>query len=354
MLRGVILAGGRGERFWPLSRRSRPKQLLHLMGTETLLQTTWHRLRHRLEPAQIGVIAAADLRDRIHADIPELMPGRFIAEAVGRNTAPAVAVAAALAVRDGENPLQLVVPADHWIATTADFWASVDVAVAVAQADDSPLVTFGIPITRPEPGYGYIEKGAARREAPRAFAVRCFHEKPDRATAAAYAEAGTHCWNSGIFVWRAAALLEELARCLPELHSAVTRLIRTKDVERLLPEILAQVPAVSIDNAVLEHSQRVAVVEAGFRWSDVGNWSSWSELIPVEPGQNIRRGDVISLQSEGCVLVAEEGLIATFGVRDLVVVRTADVTLVIDREHSQDVRQILRALRENQGLEGYL
>ncbi|MCK4414373.1 MAG: mannose-1-phosphate guanylyltransferase [Candidatus Eisenbacteria sp.] len=354
MLEGVILAGGRGERFWPLSRRRRPKQLLALIGEESLLAATWRRMRARLEPAAIRVVAGEDLQAPITAELPELTPGGFIGEPVGRNTAPAIAVAAALGRRGGRDPLQLVVPADHWIPDPAAFWESVHIAEQVAAAADRPLVTFGVPITRPETGYGYIERGAPRAEGPGAYGVARFHEKPQREQAQAYRDAGGYYWNSGIFLWRASAILEELERHLPALSRLVTPLTSTPDPGTLIGEIFAAAPSESIDWGVLEHSARVAVVEAGFEWSDLGSWPSWGERMAPDGDGNVARGAVVSRDTQGCLLYAEQGLIATLGVRDLVVVRTGDATLVIDRERCQDIRQIIAALRELEGGETHL
>jgi mannose-1-phosphate guanylyltransferase/mannose-6-phosphate isomerase len=344
MLEGVILAGGRGERFWPLSRRSRPKQFLKLRGERSLVQLTYDRLRRRLAPDAIRVIAGADLGGLIHADLPGLAPGRFIPETVGRSTAPAVAVAAALALRAGD-PLQLVVPSDHWIPEPDDFWRSVDEALGVAAAPDSPLVTFGVPITRPETGYGYIERGNARPSSPHAYTVARFHEKPDGDRAARYQAAGDFYWNSGIFVWRASAVLAEIERHMPALHADAVRLVSAADPLALLPALFERAANESIDCGVIEKSSRVAVVEAGFAWSDLGSWDSLDALVVPDARGNVTHGDVELLETEGCVAYADEGLVAALGVRDLVIVRSGDVTLVVDRRRCQDVRRVLEALR---------
>jgi len=354
MLEALILAGGRGERFWPVSRRERPKQLLRLLGEETLLRSTWTRLRHGLSPREIRVIASAELCAKVCRDLPELRAEHFIGEPVGRNTAPAIAVAAALGARGDSDPVQLVVPADHWISSTEGFWESIRAAEAVASAADAPLVTLGIPISRPETGYGYIARGAARTDAQRTYAVLRFHEKPDRETAAAYQKNGGFYWNSGMFVWRARALLEELARHMPALHRLVVPLCDARDPLPLLPEVFAQAEAQSIDFGLLERSTRVAVVEARFAWDDLGNWSSWGARQVSDHAGNAQHGDVIALDSEDCLLYADQGLIATLGVRNVVVVRSGDATLVVDRERCQEVRRILQALRERKDLEGYL
>jgi mannose-1-phosphate guanylyltransferase/mannose-6-phosphate isomerase len=354
MLEGVILAGGRGERFWPLSRRARPKQLLNLFGEASLLGATWERLRLRLAPDGIRVIAGADLEAVVRAELSELDAATFVCEPVGRNTAPACAVAAALALRGGHDPLQLVVPADHWIPDNPAFWRTVDAASAVAGAPDGPLVTFGIPITRPEIAYGYIERGEPRVETERAFRVKRFHEKPDPASARVYAGNTAFYWNSGIFLWRASSLRREIARHLPELAAAVAPLSEHPACEPELRGVFETAPSISIDHGVLERSDAVAVVEAGFAWNDLGSWSSWAEQMTPDGAGNVSRGAVVSVDTQDCVTYCDSGLIATLGVKDLVVVRAGDVTLVVERSRCQEVRRLIEALRADPDLKGYL
>ncbi|MBP6874772.1 MAG: mannose-1-phosphate guanylyltransferase [Candidatus Eisenbacteria bacterium] len=354
MLEAVILAGGRGERFWPLSRRSRPKQLLRLLGERTLLRDTWERLTLELDASRICVIGAADLEEQVRRDLPGLHPERFIGEPLGRNTAPAIAVAAALGARAGRDPVQLIVPADHWISSGEEFWKSIRSAAGLAEAADAPLVTLGIPIARAEPGYGYIERGAPRQEAAGAYAVVRFHEKPDRETAAAYMRAQRFYWNSGIFVWRARALLAEIATHMPALHRLVAPLVDASDPWPLLPGVFAKADAQSIDFGLLERSSKIVVVEAQFAWSDLGNWMSWSEHNASDESGNASRGDVLTLDSSGNLLYCDQGLIAALGVRNLAIIRTGDVTLVVDKERCQEVRRILEALRKKREFEKYL
>jgi len=344
MVEAVILAGGKGERFWPLSRADRPKQLLRLFGGESLLATTYRRLRARLEPGRIWVVTGESLARAVELELPVLPAARLVTEAVGRDTAPALAVAAALGTRGGCDPVQLVAPSDHWIGDTEAFWETVERAVAVAEAGDHPLVTLGIPITRPDTGYGYIERGPARPEARAVWRVARFHEKPDERTAATYQAAGRYFWNSGIFVWRARSLLEEIERQMPALFALVRDLVSAEDPGRLLPEIFRRAPSRSIDYGILEHCSRVAVVEAGFDWSDVGTWGSWGQLA-ADAGENAVHGDVVAVESSGCVLYAEEGTVATLGVKDLVVVHTPGATLVVPKSRCQEVRRILQALK---------
>jgi len=345
-LSGVILAGGRGERFWPLSRFSRPKQLINLFGDESLLKGTWNRLAHRLDPEAIWVLAGSDLQKAISSDLPAMLPERLILEPEGKNTAPALAVAAAMALRDNQDPIQLVVPSDHWIPDVPAFWSSIEKAVQVACDTASPLVTFGIAINRPDTGYGYIEKGEAVPEQSQAWSVRCFHEKPDLATALGYMKSSDYFWNSGIFLWRASAFLEEVSLWMPELYAEVKELITAPNPLELLPGIISRAESRSVDFGVMEKSKRVAVVASEFAWSDVGTWESWANLVDQDEEGNSCSGNVICLETAGSALFSDSGLIATLGVSDLVVVKSGDVTLVAPKNRAQDVRQLIKLLRD--------
>jgi len=345
-LEALILAGGRGERFWPLSRRGLPKQFLPLTGEKSLLAETWVRLRLRLAPEEIRVVAMEDLRARVLEELPGLPEQNFIGEPVGRNTAPAIAIAAALSWREKVNRLQLVVPADHWIGDAHAFWSTIDAACAVARAPDEPLVTLGIPITRPETGYGYIERGPGRIEAPGAYQVLDFREKPDRETATVYERSGRYFWNSGIFVWRLSAVLAEMALHMPNLHQWLREIVTVRgNPLRLVPQVFRLVEAQSIDYGLLEQSSRVVVVQAGFPWSDLGNWTSWGERRVRDAAGNATHGRVVALDATDCTMYAGEGMVAALGVHDLVVVQAGGITLIIPRERSQEVRRLLDELR---------
>jgi mannose-1-phosphate guanylyltransferase len=350
-LTGVILAGGRGERFWPLSRRLRPKQLLQLFGDNSLLRTTWDRLASRLPDETIWVLTGDDLATPIATDLPNLLKERLVLESVGKNTAPALAVAAALSVREDVDAIQLVVPSDHWIPDPTRFWETIGQAVQVASSGDEPLVTFGIPITRPDTGYGYIERGTPLGNGAgdeSAWQVAKFHEKPNLKKAKEYQAGGQYFWNSGIFLWRARRFLDEVACWMPELHALVTPLVTSDDPMGLLPELFHAAQSESVDFGVLEKSKHVAVVSAGFDWNDVGTWESWAQLARKDEKGNACRGDVIALETEDSVLYADDGVIATLGVKDLVVVRAGGVTLVAPKDRAQEVKQILAALRKDE------
>jgi mannose-1-phosphate guanylyltransferase/mannose-6-phosphate isomerase len=343
----VILSGGSGSRLWPLSRESFPKQLLPLTGPRTLLQETalWVSDPDRFHP--VTVVANAEHRFVVAEQLREIGQTRptLVLEPAARNTAPAVAVAALLALAEDPAALILVMPADHAVPDSTAFLATLDTAVAAAQA--GALVLFGVRPDRPATGYGYILageplEGAARR-------VEAFVEKPDLATAEHYLEDGRYVWNSGIFLLPARGVLEELETHAPQVAAAARAALaaarRDMDFLRLDPEAFAASPSISIDYAVMEKTVRAAVAPASFAWSDVGAWSALWELAGQDADGNVLLGDTLAEDTQGSYLRSEGPLIAAVGVRDLVVVATPDAVLVADRGKDQAVKQVVERLR---------
>jgi len=361
----VLLSGGSGTRLWPLSRESYPKQLLPLVGHRSMLQATVARLEGLNVPGGIApplVICSESHRFIVARQLQEMgvEPGALILEPVGRNTAAAVAVAALQARADGGDPLLLVLPADHVITDEAGFREAVRRAVPAAAA--GYLVTFGITPRGPETGYGYIRvgevlegcgsdeevEGAASNE--RCHAVARFVEKPDEATAAAYLEAGGFVWNSGMFLFRAGRYLEELAAHRPEILAACEEAMdharSDLDFLRLDVDAFAAAPSESLDVAVMERTQRAAVLPVSFGWSDVGSWRALWEVVPHDAHANHLEGDVIVHDTRGSYLHAEHRLLAVVGVEDLMVIETPDAVLVAHKNRSQEIRTIVQKLRE--------
>lgn len=334
----VILSGGAGTRLWPLSRELRPKQLLPLTGSATLLQDTAGRLGGRpivVCNQEHRFIVAEQLRE------VGIEPRGIVIEPMGRNTAPAVAVAALLSEPDS---LLLVMPSDHQVRDVAAFRAAV--AKAVPLARQGMLVTFGIQPTEPNIGYGYIKRGAALGEG---FRVDRFVEKPDRATAESYLAGGDYLWNGGIFLFSARAYLAELGRRLPAMVEQC-RAALAEGASDLFFFRLAEVPFAgikgeSIDYAVMEHTDKAAVVPVDMGWSDIGSWSAlWQESAQDGDG-NVLLGDVIATATRDSYVRSEGLLVTTLGVEDLVVVATDDVVLVADKAHDQDVKKIVEGLK---------
>ncbi len=343
----LILAGGRGERLWPLSRDRAPKQFMRV-GEKTLLEATLERIRPLVPPENTWIVTRAVLKDAIETLAPDYP---VLAEPEGKNTAPAIALGCQVAYEHaGEDAVLIVLPADH-VITPLDAFVSA-IQIAIRTAEQGWLVTFGIPPTRPETGYGYIEAGSllSQQEIP-VYRVFAFHEKPDRETAESYLAQGTFYWNSGMFVFPVRVLLEEFSKYQPEI-SAALRELNWQDSESL-QQFYQRVPEISIDYAIMEKSDRIAMVQAPFQWEDVGSLAALASILPQQAG-NAVQGHAVALNAEGNVLVAEgEGLIAVFGVRDLVVVHTPDVTLVIPKNEAQRVKDLLKILKAQTGMERY-
>lgn len=345
----VILAGGRGERFWPLSRRERPKQMLALLGSESLLMATLRRVMTRVPADRLWLAAASDHEGLLRQlDLPAGLS--VLWETAGRNTAPALGAAALCAARAGAQAL-LVVPSDHWIPDAREFWRAVEIAEPLVQAEAERIVTFGIRASHPETGYGYVERGAAIAGREGAYDVTRFHEKPDRATAERYLASGRFYWNSGIFVVHATGILRLLREHVPALGAPLDRLER--DLESGAPEpfrtYFESAPSISIDHAVAERARRVAVVEATFEWSDLGSWPSWGEHQPADALGNQVQGACVSVESGNNLVYSESGgLVGLVGVHDLVVVRLNDATLVCSRDRAQDIRKLVEQGRTDE------
>ncbi|KAB8179322.1 mannose-1-phosphate guanylyltransferase/mannose-6-phosphate isomerase [Lysobacter maris] len=348
MLHPVVLSGGSGTRLWPLSRHNQPKQFLSLMGDRSLFQETLLRASRLPEVQPPVTVCAEDHRFMVGEQLLEvgLSNGGIILEPAARNTAPAIALAALHVLESDPDAIMLVMPADHLIEDETSFRSAVE--RAWAQADDDWLVTFGITPDYPETGYGYIRQGAEL--AAGVHQVASFVEKPDAATAEHYLAEGDYAWNSGMFLFRAARYLDELKRHVPAMLEAVGAAYagRTTDLDfTRLPEaeFLAS-PSDSIDYAVMEKTDRAAVVPVSCGWSDIGSWSSLWAVAERDDDGNLNQGDVISVDSTGnLVRAADRRMIATLGVEDLVIVDTPDATLVARKDRVQDVKMIVDRLK---------
>jgi mannose-1-phosphate guanylyltransferase/mannose-6-phosphate isomerase len=349
MLIPVILSGGSGTRLWPLSRELYPKQLLPLVGDHTMLQETARRVEGLAGVGAPVVVCNESHRFMVAEQLRELevAPAAIVLEPAGRNTAPAVAVAALVALhssQDGPGPVLLVLPADHVILDVESFREAVVAGTAAAEA--GKLVTFGIVPDRPETGYGYIRR--AKGEGP-AYPVAEFVEKPDLDTAVRYVQSGEYFWNSGMFMFRARAFLGELKRHAPAIlaacEQAVSQARRDLDFTRLDAEAFAACPSDSIDYAVMEKTAEAVVVPLDAGWSDVGSWSALQDALPRDASGNVISGDVITEGVTGCYLHATSRMIAAVGLADHVVVETKDAVLVAPREKVQDVKALVTQLK---------
>ena len=352
MLTPVILSGGAGTRLWPLSRELYPKQLLPLTGVRTMLQQTLLRLEGLAAGAPVIVCNEAH-RFLVAEQLRQIRvtPRATILEPFGRNTAPAIALAAHAALKgigadaNAVDPVLLVLPADHVIRDVPAFQRAVRAAVGAAES--GKLVTFGVVANAPETGYGYIQRGAATDGA---FRIVRFVEKPNSQSATEFVSSGDYYWNSGMFVFRARRYLQELTRFAPEMARICEAAFRNAkgdlDFTRIDPAAFEPCPSDSIDYAVMEKTTDAVVVPLAAGWSDVGSWASLHEASEADAHGNVSHGDVVTEDSEGCYLYAESRLVAAVGLRDHVVVETKDAVLVAPKSRVQDVKKLVLQLKE--------
>ena len=341
----LVLAGGRGERFWPWSRPERPKQLLPLARDgRSLLASTLARAQ-RLAPAgRIVVLTAADLVDATRAECP---PGvRVIGEPVGRNTAPAIGAAAVLFAAEQADATFAVLPSDHAIDDVDAFAADFERAFAAAEREPV-LLTFAIPATAAETNFGYLKRGA--RVADRLFRVAAFTEKPDAARAEAWLASGDYAWNSGMFAWRARTFLDALEAGRPEIARPL-RSMRWEGGDagfvRALNAVFPGLEKVSVDYAVLESAPNALMLEAAFDWDDLGSWSAWARRQPHDARGNVVHGDALALDCDDCIVVGDGGTAAALGLSGMIVVHAGGATLTCPRSISQEVRRVGDAVKE--------
>jgi mannose-1-phosphate guanylyltransferase len=359
MLHAMIMAGGGGTRFWPRSRRQRPKQFLTLSGERSLLQQAYDRLEAQVTPSGMWIITSAAHGEETARQLPEVAPDHIVGEPCGRDTAACIGLGAALIAAKDPSAIMIVTPADHVIEPVQEFGRAVHVAAQMAEEHPHALVTFGILPNYPATGYGYIHRGKeiANRQGIGVFRVQRFREKPDANTAEQFVASGDYYWNSGIFVWRAATILEALRQRQPRLHAAVQRIAEawpTPQRAAVLQREYAALDKISIDFAVMEHAEEVLVVQAPYRWDDVGSWLALERMHPQDADNNTILATHCGLKTTGCVIVAEPGkLVTTIGVENLLIIQDGDATLIADRRDEGTVKQLVELLQKS-GLEKYL
>jgi mannose-1-phosphate guanylyltransferase len=341
-LYGVILAGGRGTRFWPRSRRKRAKQVLAVVGEDSLITQTVARLRPLIPPRRMWVITNRYLRNEILNQLPGVPPSQVIAEPVERNTAPAIGLAAYLIRRVAPDAVLGIFPADHVIGEEDEFLRVL--RTAAQGAARGSIVVLGIRPRWPETGYGYVQfsKRPPAGGIPRLRSVARFREKPNLATARRFCKSGLHFWNSGMFVWSAATIIDALQRHLPSTDAVLKKIAGGGSLERLYP----QCENISIDYAVLEKARNVAGIACDIGWSDVGSWNAVYQLLPRDGKGNVLRGNAWMLDSKGNYIDAHGKFVAAIGVEDLIVVDTSDALLIARRDRAQDVSRVVKWLEE--------
>ena len=369
----IILAGGSGTRFWPLSREVCPKQMLQIVGEDTLIRQTIKRVNGSVPQNNIWVATTEDKAQDIKFHLAPLgsLADKitFIKEPVGRNTAPAIGLAAIYLNQFFSESMMLVMPSDHAIPDTEKFLR--DLYLAIQGAERNHLVTFGIKPNRPETGYGYIKNDSlSRMEQNGLLKVERFVEKPDIKTAKTYLSDGSYFWNSGIFVWKTSKILSEIKTHLPSLYDSLKKIesplfvpdkpdklekLNKQEkpgninglITKLFNELYSRLEPISIDYGVMERSTNVLMVPATFQWSDLGSWNALDEIVERDNLGNIFKGNVIDIGSEGTTIFAGERVIGTIGLKDMVVVDTPDATLFTNKERVQEVRNIVEVLKKN-------
>ena len=348
----VILAGGSGERFWPLSRRSKPKQFLTLDDTgRSLLQATVDRLSTLSGADSVMVVTGNEYRSQVLDQLPEMPAENLIVEPVARDTAPAVLYAALRIVREYPDAVMGVFPADHRIVDVPTYLQVISQATEVA-VQTQQLLTIGITPTFPATGYGYIRQGE-RLDVGGTFAtyrVDRFAEKPSQAVAEQFLAEGHYSWNSGMFIWTVQAILSAFEQYQPELYRQLSQAMQQRTLKQVFPTL----EKISIDYAILEKSDQVAVIPAEFGWDDLGDWNALERLLKAD-GENVAVGRHVGLDTGGAILYTTNGddLIVTIGLEDVVIVRTSEVTLVVRKDRTQDIKKVVRQLKAHPELERF-
>ncbi len=357
MLHAVVMAGGSGTRFWPMSRSARPKQLLSLVTERPLLEETVARLEGLVPGERVHVVTNAAYADRTREMLSGVPPRQVIAEPCGRDTAACIALASALIARKDEDAVLAVLPADHVVSPAEAFRAALAQAAAILDRSRDTLVTFGITPSRPATGYGYIERGEARGDAQGAtwYRVDSFREKPDEETAKRFLADGRFLWNAGIFVFRATSMLDRISRYLPNLAAALPAVVEElESTGAISTERYASLEKISIDYGVFEKDDDVAVLEATFGWDDVGSFAALERVLEKDAHRNCGVGPRITTGArDNVVVTSDDHHVALLGVEGLVVVHTPDATLVCRKEDAENVKALVTRLQE-EGREGLL
>lgn len=350
MLHAVVMAGGAGTRFWPLSRMAIPKQLLSFGGDRSLIQQAIDRLDSLVPVDNISIITNQSLVSAIEDQLPALSRNSIIGEPAKRDTAPCIGLAAGLIAAEDPDATMIVMPSDHIIQPVEAFHEAVTKAHNLVEQDPSRLITFGITPNRPAETYGYIQRGESVNSD--VFRVEQFKEKPVVDTAKRYLDEGGYYWNSGIFVWKARAILEALEQYQPDMILHINRIVQRRgeaDFHDVIEQEFTAIEGISIDYAVMEHHANVLVIEAPFEWDDIGSWQALSRLFPTDANNNTVVGKHVGIQTTNSIIQSsKDHLVATIGVSDLIIVHTEDATLVANKQEEESVRKLVRLLESKQ------
>ena len=355
MLHAVIMAGGAGTRFWPLSRIALPKQLLSFGREHTLLQAAVNRLAPTVSCEHISIITNQRLVDSIQQQLPQFRANAIIGEPAKKDTAPCIALAAALIAAEDDDATMIVMPSDHIIQPVEAFQHALSTAIELVEQNPKRLITFGVTPDRPAETYGYIQTD--NELSAGIFDVRQFKEKPVAEVANQYLQDGGYYWNSGIFVWKAQTILNAISATRPDILERINVIIESRhqrDFQEIFAREFTAIEGTSIDYAVMEHYEPVLMIEAPFQWDDIGSWQALSRMFPTDENNNTILSRHIGVQTSGSIIQSSsDHLIATIGLKDLIIVHTDDATLVANKYDEESVRKLTEILQSS-GNEAYL
>ena len=345
----LIMAGGRGERFWPKSRKTLPKQFLSLTGDgKTMIQLTVERILPLVEMDDIYIVTNKDYRQLVREQLPEIPERNILCEPVGRNTAPCIGLGAMHINQKYDDAVMMVLPSDHLIKQKKLFVDILGQACEIAE-EDGNIVTVGITPSYPETVYGYI-KFLTEKKKGSAFKVEKFVEKPNMDKAKEYLASGDYLWNSGMFMWKVSTILNKMQTLLPQIYQKLTQIgeaIGTPEEDKVLQEVFPTVESISVDYGILEKTDSIYTLPGDFGWDDVGSWLAVSRVRGTDENNNVLTGNVLAVDTTDCVVEAQEKLIATVGLKNLVVVDTKDAMLICEKEKANDIKKVLETLRND-------
>lgn len=351
---GVIMAGGGGTRFWPLSRMKTPKQLLNLSGNGLMINETIDRITDIIEADNIFIVTNEQQGDKMKESVENRIPeNHILREPSARNTTACIGYAAFEILKKYGDGIMCIFPSDHYIKNTTEFNRILKRAIEVAEQDDK-LVTIGITPTFPSTGYGYINFDKSNGKD--VYEVSRFVEKPNIETAKSYVASGQYAWNSGMFIWKASTILKNIERFLPKVYQILEKIsesMNTDQEQAVINQLYDNIPSISIDYGVIERSDDIAVVLGDFGWNDVGSWDSLGAIYDVDSDGNVIKGEQVNINTKNCITYSDHRLIATVGIENMIVVETEDAILVCSKDQAQHVKDVVEQLR-TRGLEQYL
>lgn len=351
----LIMAGGCGERFWPKSRKSLPKQFLSLTGDgKTMIQLTVERILPIVDIEDVFIVTNENYKNLVQEQLPQLPFENILCEPVGRNTAPCIGLGAMHIASKYEDAVMMVLPSDHLIKMEDIFIDTLSKACHIAE-EDGHLVTIGVPPNYPETGYGYIKMDTTVKK-DAAFKVACFVEKPNLNLAKQYVASGRYAWNSGMFIWKLSTILDNFKKYLPNMCAQLYKIkdaIATPSEKETLLSIFPQIESISIDYGIMEKADNIYVIPGSFGWDDVGSWLAIERIKGCDDNNNTITGNVVTVDTNGCIIEAKDKLIATVGIKDIVIVDTDDALLISGKTSTNNIKSVLQKLRES-GSDKYL